>query len=196
MPKRYSAKLVGSDGDHTMLYVNGWMRRLEFYPRIGRPNIVISRPDKGVIWSLDPQTKTYSQAKLPLHLEGAFDPDTLYDWTEDGTEIIDGRKCRRFVGRYRGPKGPTEEVEICYVDARAGMRRRVSAYDEKGKLVPVMDYLNAKVGAPPRNIFDMPEGFKRAYDRRKVLTVNNAPQKPAAGRRRSTRPPYGSIKTR
>jgi hypothetical protein len=168
LPARYSAEVVRSDGDRTILYVDGWMRRLEIYPKTGHPTIVISRPDKGVIWSFTPHAKTYSQAKLPRGLERAFDPDTLYDWTEDGTEMIDGRRCRRFVGRYREPSGPIGDAhEVCCVDSNTGMRRRVVSFDVNGDLALTIDYLNAKVGRPSLAVFEMPEGYKRGYHRRK-----------------------------
>jgi outer membrane lipoprotein-sorting protein len=167
-PKSYTVEMVRSDGDRTMLYVDGWTRRLEMYPKTGQSTIVISRPDKRVIWSLCPETKTYSQAKLPAGLERAFDPDTLYDWSEDGAEMIDGRRCRRFIGIYREARGPIGDAhEVCFVDAKTGMRRRVVSYDVKGKQALTIDYLNSKVGPPRRDTFEMPEGYKRGYHRRK-----------------------------
>jgi hypothetical protein len=151
-----------------MLYVDGWTRRLEFYPKSGPHSVVISRADKRVIWSLSPDSKTFSQAKMPDGMERAFDPDTLYDWSEDGVEIIDGRRCWRFVGRYREARGPIGDAhEVCFVDAKSGMRRRTDSYDTKGKLVATIDYLNVKIGPPPRQVFEMPEGYKRGYHRRK-----------------------------
>jgi hypothetical protein len=167
MPTRYSAEIVRSDGGRTILYVDGWTRKLEMYPKTGRPSIVISRPDKGVIWSLTPDTKTYSQTKLPPELEHAFNPDTLCDWTEDGAEMIDGRKFRRFIGRYREASGPIGEAhEVCFVDAKNGMRRRMVTFNVNGERVLTIDCLNAKVGPPPREVFEMPEGYKRGYHRR------------------------------
>src|SRR5262245_52783817 len=168
LPKQFSAEMICSDGDRTMIYVDNWTRRLDMYPKTSHPRIVINHPDKEVIWSLTPHTKTYSQSKLPRGLERAFDPDTLYDWREEGTEIIDGRIHRRFVGRYRQTRTPIGDArEVCFVDARTGMRRRVDSYDKRGKLVLTIDYRNAKVGRPPRKVFDMPAGYKRGYRRRK-----------------------------
>jgi hypothetical protein len=138
------------------------------YPKNGQTSIIISRPDKRVIWSLSPDTMTYSQAKMPEGMERAFDPDTLYDWSEDGVEMIDGRKCRKFVGRYQQASGPIGDAyEICLIDAKTGMRRRVMTFDMKGKLALTIDCLNTKVGPPPRDIFEMPEGYKRGYHRRR-----------------------------
>ena len=171
MPKQYSAEMTRSNGDRTQLYVDGWMMRLEEYPRTGPHLITISRPDKRVIWELNPRSMTYRQAKLPPGLERAFDPDSLYDWTEDGTETIGGRKCRRFVGRYREARGPIGDAhKVCFVDVKTGMRRRVDSYDVKGKHAAVLEYVKAKVGPPPREVFELPKAYRRAYHRRKGAT--------------------------
>jgi hypothetical protein len=169
-PKSYTVEVVRSDGDRTTLYVDGWMRRLDIHPKTGEPTIVISRPDKGLIWSLAPQNRTYSRAKLPAGWNRVFDPDKLHDWNEDGTEMIDGRRHRRFVGRYSGTQSPIGKArEVCFIDATTGMRRRVDSYNKKGMLALRMDYLNAKVGRPPRTVFDMPAGYKRGYQRRRGI---------------------------
>jgi uncharacterized protein (DUF2141 family) len=41
------------------------------------------------------------------------------------------------------------------------------SYDVKGKLALTIDYLKAKVGSPPAAVFEIPEGYKRSYHRRK-----------------------------
>jgi hypothetical protein len=170
LPKSYVVEVVRSNGDRAMLYVNGWMRRLDMHPKAGKPSIVISRPDKGVIWSLTPHSKTYSQAKLAGGLDCVFNPDKLYDWNENGATTIDGRRHRRFVGRYSETRIPLGKArEECFIDATTGMRRRVDSYDKKGNLVLRIDYLNAKVGRSPRPVFNMPTGYKRGYHRRKRI---------------------------
>jgi len=167
-PKRYTAEMVCSNGDRKMLYVADLNMRMEGFPKIGAPTILISRGDKRVIWWLSPSTTTYSQTRMPDGMERAFNPDTLYDWTEDGMETIGGRRCRRFVGRYTEARGPIGDAhEVCFVDATTGMRRRSYSYDVNGKLVATIDYLNAKVGPPALQVFEMPEGYKRSYNRRK-----------------------------
>lgn len=160
--------MVCSNGDRKVLYVDGLNMRMEEFPKAGAPTILISSADKRVIWLLSPSTKTYSQTRMRDGMERAFNPDTLYDWTENGTETIGGCRCRRFVGRYRSAQGPIGDAhEVCFIDAKTGMRRRRDSYDVNGKLVATIDYLNAKVGRPPRQVFEMPDGYKRAYHRRK-----------------------------
>jgi hypothetical protein len=117
-----------------------------------------------LILSLDPDTKTYNQTKIPTR--PVFDPGTLYDWSEDGVEMIDGRECRKFVSRDPEASGPFDsEREVCFIDAKTGMRRREVTYNLEGNLALTIDYLNVKIGAPPKAVFKMPEGYKRAYHR-------------------------------
>ena len=194
LPKSYTAEVVRSDGDRMILYVDGWMRRVELYPKSGGPSIVISRPDKHVTWSLSPETKTYSQAKMPDGMERAFDADTLYDWCEKGMEMIDGRRCRRFVGRYHEAVGPVGKAhEVCFVDAKTCMPRRVVTHDAKGEIALTIDCVNAKVGIPPRRVFELPEGYKRSYRRKSALLTNRKPARhwTSKGSRESARDSCG-----
>jgi hypothetical protein len=168
-PMQLTAELVRSDdAQRIKVYMDGWMRRIETQDQTGRTSIVISRPDKGVIWSLSPQTKTFSQARLPKYLKRVFDPRALCDWTEDGAEVIDGRRCRRFVGHYLDESSPVGGAyEVCFIDAKTGVHRRVVTYNTNGNLVLTIDCLNAVVGPPPRAAFEMPVGYKRTYHQRR-----------------------------
>jgi hypothetical protein len=164
--KQFSAELTRSDErQRTRVYVNGETERIETILPSGEiSEIIISRSDKGYMRCFDPLNKTYRQVKLPKNLDRAFNPDTLWDWTEDGFETIDKRKCRRFIGRAQASKGAASKAyELCFIDAKTGMRRRMAGYIDKGKPGVVIDYLNAKVGPPPHGIFEFPEGYKRAY---------------------------------
>ena len=126
--------------------------------------IVISRPDKGMGWRLMPETKTYSQFKFSQEMvDRAMTLNTLCDWTVGGSRVIDGRRCIRYVGRYRHHSEPCKAHEVHYVDAKTKMPRRVVTYNLHGKKALTMDYLNVVMGPPPRELFEIPPGYKRAY---------------------------------
>src|SRR5262245_10547994 len=136
LPKQYSAETVFPNGDRWVLHVHGVMERFEMYPKTGHASTAIHRPDKGVKWSLSPDANTYSEEVVPRESECAPPPEQ--EWNEDGTEMIAGRKCSRFVGRYREaifrPNGDAANKHqrpstVCYVDAQSGMRRREIHYD-------------------------------------------------------------------
>ena len=131
-------------------------------PNTGEISILIGRPDKGVLWSLTPHNKTYSQKTLPKREPGF---DDIYDWTEDGSAVIDGRKCRRFVGRHRDTSVTVDAHQVCFVDVKTGMHRRIVGY-VKGEAALTIDYLSSAVGPLPSRLFEMPKGYKRAYHHR------------------------------
>jgi hypothetical protein len=168
-PKRYSAKVVRSDGEPTgLVYADGPKGRQETRLPDGN-TILISRPDKGVIWTLRPETKTYSQVKFTKDMvkRAARFVESLYDWRADGTEVIDRRRCLRFLGSYRqgtGPSGGAHEVQ--YFDAKTHMPRRFVTFDMNGKKALTVDFLNIVLGPQPRELFEIPAGYKRGYRKR------------------------------
>ena len=98
LPKQFSAEIVRSDGDRIVVYIDAWMRRIDMYSKNGHSSIVITRPDKGVVWTLSAQDRTFYETKLPkADLEALTDPDSLCEWVAEGDELIDGRKCLRFL---------------------------------------------------------------------------------------------------
>jgi hypothetical protein len=165
LPRAYSVESVRSDdGERTRLYVDGWMERIEMPDE---HTIIITRPDLGVIWTLDTQARTYRQSKLPARLDEAFNPDMLDEWTQDGTEKIDGRSYLRFVGRSKNPDFGGAISEVCFLDPKTHIRRRIVTFNKSGKCVLTIDSVNAVVGPPAHELFDMPEGYKKAYRSRR-----------------------------
>jgi outer membrane lipoprotein-sorting protein len=169
-PKRYSAKVVRSDGEPVcFVYADGPKGRLETYSADGRTKVVISRPDKGVVWTLTPETRSYSQAKFTEDMvkKATRFIESTYEWKADGTEVIEGRRCLRFLGSYppeTGPPGSAHEVQ--YFDARTQMPRRFVTFDSNGKEALTVDYLDVVLRPPPSELFEIPTGYKRAYRRR------------------------------
>lgn len=169
-PKHYSAKVVRSDGEPIQLvYADGRKGRQETHFGDGRTKILISRPDKGAIWALTPETKTYSQVKFTEDMvkKAARFIQSLYDWKADGAETIDGRRCLRFVGRYSPETGTSGAAhEVHYIDAKTHMPRRFMTFNLKGKKALTVDYLNVVLGPLPPELFEIPPGYKRGYCKR------------------------------
>jgi len=162
-PKRYSAEIIRSDGERSLVFEDGVRGRVE-----DGKNILIRRLDKGVAWNLTPETKTYSQVKLTKEMvKRAISLETLCDWRADGTEVIDGRNCLRFIGHYHSADGASDAAhEIYYVDAKTHMPRRNITFDLNGKKALTVDTLNVVLGPQPREIFEIPAGYKRGYRRK------------------------------
>jgi hypothetical protein len=164
LPKQYSAETFFPNGDRWVLHAHGVMERFEMFPKTGPALISIRRPDKGVEWSLSPDTNAYSETVVPP--ESEFAPPPPLEWNDDGTEMIAGHQCWRFVGRYRealfrlngeAANKRQQARTVCYVDVQTGMRRREIHYDVNGELVATTDYWP---DSPPANLFELPEGWK------------------------------------
>ena len=161
-PEKYSAEIVRSDGLIKRVFVNEWMRRIE-----SGGTITIFRPDKEVIWFLKPTEKLYNERKMRVKtVERVLNPESLCDWTNAGTEAINGRECHKFVGKYKFSADKQEAYEICYVEVDSGIRRREVTFNKNGKQVLVVDSLNVQIGPPDSKVFEVPKDYKKT---RKIL---------------------------
>jgi len=156
LPKKFSAEHIRSDGDRGKVYIDGLRRRFDIQFANGLRSIVIHRPDKRVGWSLMPGCDVFYES--PLTSDEMPDPSTLLDWAQDGTEIIDGRECLRFIGHYTFSAGAA--YEVCYVDRASGIRRREITYDKLGRQALTVDCRSVSLSAPDPSVFELPDGFR------------------------------------
>lgn len=161
MPKQFSAEIVRSDGNYSKIWIDGFRRRVETYNENGIQSIVISRPDKGVLWSFVlPDYKVVQEFPLKSEpIEGAFDPTTLLKWTQEGIELVDGHECLRFIGRYNIPDVPAGDAyELAYIDLVTNMYRRKITYNKLGRQSLIVDYRSVILEPPDKLVFELPEG--------------------------------------
>ena len=105
-----------------------------------------------------PGCEVFYEAPLaPDEVESLPDPSTLLDWEQDGTEIIDGRECLRFVGHYTHPAGAA--YEVCFIDRASGIRRRMITYDKLGRQALTVDCQSVSLGPPQPSLFELPDGY-------------------------------------
>ncbi|HEV2692995.1 MAG TPA: hypothetical protein VG347_08895 [Verrucomicrobiae bacterium] len=166
LPKSFKCELARSDEQVKMMnYVDGDKKRFEQVNKTGQLEIEIYRRDLSLIWELYPHAKTYFQSKLDLR-KPVVNPDTFYDWKEEGFKMINKRKCQKFVGREPESRWPYDDArEICFVDVQTGMRRRAITFNPAGTQCLTVDWLNAEVGSQPNAVFEIPPNFKRVYRR-------------------------------
>jgi hypothetical protein len=130
-----------------------------------RPSLVISRPDLGVIWHVDPERRTYREMPLPSMGEWPVDPAVEGSWELIGDETIDGVICDMYqvsIPVPRAPPDPTAvSIETIYVDRQTGMRRRVVTHSADGDPALVLDYQDALVAPPAATWFCLPPGLRR-----------------------------------
>jgi len=53
-----------------------------------------------------------------------------------------------------------------YIDAKTRVPRRVVTFNHEGKKALTVDTLRVILGPPPRKLFEIPTGYKRAYRRK------------------------------
>jgi hypothetical protein len=123
----------------------------------GQVTIIISRPDKGVAWTLMTQQKRY----LEMPIDKAKDDNPANDWTDDyqllrkegkklGTETVNGIKCNKYLLK-------TEDGTITYwIMKSAEIPVRILAEDGTE-----VNYKNIKTGAIPDSLFEIPPGYSK-----------------------------------
>lgn len=158
MPKQYSAEVVRSDGHRSLIFTDGVRQRVEYYSPAGLQTIVISCPDRGVAWSLNPgSTICYETPFTQQVAESLVDPASLLDWQEEGTEQIEGAECARYRGRYTFHAGAAHELR--FVERGTGMPRRSVTFDKTGAQRLTVDWRSVTLGPPDPAMFEVPPGY-------------------------------------
>src|SRR5437588_8170677 len=110
-PPHYFLEMRSSEGQISKEYVNGTLRRLEVYvPSSDRPQLHIYRLDKGVSWTAMPGSTTLREFTYSADRAATIDAmNSLIIWSLEGSAVIDGCECLRFIGRYQIPAGKAYE---------------------------------------------------------------------------------------
>lgn len=123
----------------------------------GQKTIIISRPDKGVAWTLMTQQKRY----LEMPVEKAEKDNPADDWKDDyqelqkkgkkvGTETVNGVKCYKYILK-------TEDGTVTYwIMKNAEIPVRILTDDGT-----VVNYKNIKTGSLPDSLFEIPPGYSK-----------------------------------
>lgn len=158
LPEQFSATIARSDALTSRIYVDGERKRVENDTPNGL-EVVVCRPDLGVVYTLHPEEKTYFETPFIAEVV-AYSPDDQRRWLLLGEETINGRQCLKYqVLR----KGDTSGVvrELCYVDPDLGMRVRIVTFNRLGRHVLTCDYQDVHLGPPPPDLFDVPGSYTR-----------------------------------
>jgi hypothetical protein len=159
----FSADTVTQQGKMTMpgkVYVQGKKMRQEMSMGTEK-TIVILRPDKKVVWMIQPARKTYVEMKMTG--KGDFSPTRSLDELRKravekklGNETVNGLVCekRRFVFKDKKLGSVTQwyskEIEYPVKVVTAG-----------GPFPVVTECKNIKRGAPATSLFELPRGYKK-----------------------------------
>jgi len=167
-PDSYSLVMRSSNGHLNQEYVSGQRKRLEdFDENSGQSQTFIYRRDEGVSWTVKSDSKTVLELKYTPDVEAAYQAmAALVSWTEEGTEVVQGCKCTRFVGRYV-PRagagyffmGPGSAHEEMLIDESNGLPVRHVTYDRGGKAAAISERVTFGLDPPDSKLFEVPAGY-------------------------------------
>ena len=161
--RQYSAKQVfkdsgGKEGVHNLFVSNDRMRMEMLSPKGERSMIVIYRKDKGLVWTLFPEKKAYTENKLDestlQKTFGEIQDDVKKE--ELGVETVNGFKCRkmRVETTSRILVREIKSVSTVWVSDRLDIPIR-----SQGKDGGVVELRDIKPGRQPSDLFEIPEGY-------------------------------------
>jgi outer membrane lipoprotein-sorting protein len=116
--------------------------------------IVINRPDKGVLWMLDPAKKEYDERKC----QPAY-TDYIQKLVKQGgkkklvkTEMVSGQNCDRYSISFPNTgRGPT----TVWVSKKLGRQIKMQSASQ------CVIYKNIKEGKLSDSLFEVPKGYKK-----------------------------------
>lgn len=157
----FSADFVDVKGPQTSsgkLYMKDTKVRREVTQ--GRPSITISRPDKEVMWILNPANKTYFE--MPNVGKEAANMDV--------NEALKGLGERKLVGEETVNGYPCDKYVFVYNDKSMGtlnqwiskkLKIAIKMESEGSPYKMVTEYKNIKEGPIADSIFDLPAGYTK-----------------------------------
>lgn len=117
----------------------------------GETQIIIFRPDKGVVWTVIPGEKMYVEAPM------GDSEKTLEEWTPEkekkakglGDDTVSGYPCKKFELVENGEK-------VTYWVSKK-FPFPIKVQDEEA----VIEYRNIKEGGIAESLFDVPQGYEK-----------------------------------
>lgn len=157
LPRQYSAEIVRSDGDAGRVFVDGLLRRTEATVN-GTTSIAISRPDLCCLYMLFPDTKSYMASPLTDDFLSVVETDDVGEqWEFVRDDLLDGETVKCFHAYLPGQLRP---YEVVYVQPETGIRVRAVTYNQNGDEVLTIETRNVVIGPPPKEVFEIPEGYE------------------------------------
>ena len=119
----------------------------------GRKIIMISRLDKGVVWTLMPQEKSYMEMGIDLD-DNEIMPDNWKSLLDKegkklGRETVNGIKCDKYEITDEGEK------VTYWIAIKGGMAVRIVTTETE------VNYHNIRTGKQPDHLFQIPTGYRK-----------------------------------
>lgn len=159
----FSADAITTVAGHVMrgkVYVKGNNMRQEITAG-GMTTITILRPDKRVMWHLQPAQKTYMEM-AGSKMKGSYGPG----WEKEieklavrkslGTEMMNGQLCDKAFYTYRDK---TMGTMTLWVSKRLKFPVKMVGKSSQGSMT--MEHKNIKETKLPNSLFEVPAGYKK-----------------------------------
>lgn len=185
-PKDLAADMVMLENGRTMgtskIYISGTRSRMESSTMMGGFTSIVRR-DRGVIWTLFPERRQYSErpldAKTAMH-DPTVDPPGMISKERTGSDSVGGHACTVYRYRVAGPGGQQITTTGCYSgELGLTVRSEVSGI--------VSELRNIRTGAQPASLFEIPAGYQLTTSAvpRNVKLPSNMPPELAAKMRQA-----------
>lgn len=172
--QKMSSKQMGSMDITGKVYAKGLIQRQEVKSPMGK-QIVITRPDKGVMWMISPATKSYTEMKIPkVDMKKKPSIESLIRKNPNlkslGTEKISGYVCNKY--KYNDPQ--TKTTGTIWVSTKLQQELKTSIQSARGSMTMLMT--NIKEAKQPDSLFAIPRGYKK-QEMPKMPGMGGAPGK-------------------
>lgn len=135
----------------------------EMPPGLGK-NVFITRPDLKLDYILYPEKNKYMELTIKEEAEGER---PKIEKKKIGSETIDGHPCDKYQVKITYKDGNTEEGYLW--EAKDIDRFVIRAEMENKDAKTVVEMKNIRLGSPPRNLFEVPQGYVKAANMMEIF---------------------------
>ena len=126
-------------------------------PQANLNQVMIVRKDKMLIWTLMPENKMYTEIPIDKVPSGFGDID-MTKFKHVGTEVVDGQMADKYLVLVDAPSNDCQSLFFVSKATRIPIK---SDMECGGHREPILEYKNAVIGAPPADLFEIPEDYKK-----------------------------------
>ena len=178
MAADYSAVQVVKMGAKTQthkLYASGDKHRIE-----ANSNVLIARPDKGLMWFINPQNKTYTEKSIPkvkrdsisgLEKMAKTDPGVK----RVGTEKVSGYVCDKYTMKKAIPGSKSAMNATVWFSKK--LKVDVKSEIRAPQFAQTSELKNIKEEKQSASLFELPKGYKKMQIPNKMMPQGPMPKR-------------------
>ena len=163
---------VGSKTQTHKLYASGDKHRIE-----ANSNILIARPDKGLMWFINPQNKTYTEKSTPKVKPGSLEKMAKTDpgVKRVGTEKVSGYVCDKYIMKKAIPGSKSAMNATVWFSKK--LKVDVKSEIRAPQFAQTSELKNIKEGKQSASLFELPKGYKKMQIPNKMMPQGPMPKR-------------------